>query len=228
MHPRGVQRGRRGPALARERQHRARGPTRRGRAGGDGPRRPPGALAAKDPTRRRRGDYAHPARTCAGRGVARAHPHLPDARPRLPRSRVGTRHVEGPGRGGRRHVDPGRPGPHGSAPPARAAVLPGADWGRRGARRARAARHRSARAIGIRVDPRPGVVNTGPSTSRGGPYSFTREGLGWLQRDAYHFLLDASWSKLLVILLSLYLAVNAVFAAAYLLEPGAIENARPG
>jgi len=71
-------------------------------------------------------------------------------------------------------------------------------------------------------------VNTGPSTSRGGPYSFTREGLGWLQRDAYHFLLDASWSKLLVILLSLYLAVNAVFAAAYLLEPGAIENARPG
>src|SRR4029450_8162738 len=55
-----------------------------------------------------------------------------------------------------------------------------------------------------------------------------REGFGRLQRDAYHFLLDASWPTLLGILLSLYVAGNALFAAAYLLEPGAIENARPG
>ena len=61
-----------------------------------------------------------------------------------------------------------------------------------------------------------------------GPDAFTREGFGRLQRDAYHFLLDASWPKLLGLLLSLYLAANALFAAAYLLQPGAIENARPG
>jgi inward rectifier potassium channel len=71
-------------------------------------------------------------------------------------------------------------------------------------------------------------VSTGPSTKRAGPYSFAREGLGWLQRDAYHYLLEASWPKLVAILLSLYVAGNALFAAAYLLEPGAIENARPG
>jgi inward rectifier potassium channel len=67
----------------------------------------------------------------------------------------------------------------------------------------------------------------GPAT-RAGPDGFIREGFGRLQRDAYHFLLDASWPKLLGILVSLYLAANALFAAAYLLQPGAIENARPG
>jgi len=63
---------------------------------------------------------------------------------------------------------------------------------------------------------------------RAGPEAFEREGFGRLQRDAYHFLLDASWPKLLLILVGLYLAANVVFALAYLLQPGAIENARAG
>ena len=46
--------------------------------------------------------------------------------------------------------------------------------------------------------------------------------------DLYHHLLSASWSRLLAIIAGLYLAANALFALAYLAEPGSIESARPG
>ena len=47
-------------------------------------------------------------------------------------------------------------------------------------------------------------------------------------RDAYHFLLTTSWLRLVTILMVAYLAGNALFAVAYWLQPGSLENARPG
>jgi len=46
--------------------------------------------------------------------------------------------------------------------------------------------------------------------------------------DIYHFLLTAPWPRLLGLLALGYGAANALFALGYLLEPGALENARPG
>jgi inward rectifier potassium channel len=47
--------------------------------------------------------------------------------------------------------------------------------------------------------------------------------------DLYHQLLTWSWTRLFATMGVLYVAVNALFALAYLaLGPGAIENARPG
>jgi len=46
--------------------------------------------------------------------------------------------------------------------------------------------------------------------------------------DAYHFLLTASWSRLLAVLASAYLGANALFAALYLAGGDTIENARSG
>jgi len=49
-----------------------------------------------------------------------------------------------------------------------------------------------------------------------------------IPRDLYHLLLTSSWSHLLGLLAVGYLVANTAFALAYLIEPGAIENARPG
>jgi inward rectifier potassium channel len=46
--------------------------------------------------------------------------------------------------------------------------------------------------------------------------------------DLYHFMLRLSWWSFLLGGVALYIAANAVFALLYLLEPGAIGNARPG
>jgi inward rectifier potassium channel len=47
--------------------------------------------------------------------------------------------------------------------------------------------------------------------------------------DLYHLLLTWSWTRLFSLMGALYLAVNALFALAYLaLGPGAIQNAEPG
>jgi inward rectifier potassium channel len=46
--------------------------------------------------------------------------------------------------------------------------------------------------------------------------------------DLYHFMLRISWCSFLFGGVVLYIAANAVFAALYLLQPGAIGNARPG
>src|SRR5438046_3115332 len=46
--------------------------------------------------------------------------------------------------------------------------------------------------------------------------------------DLYHLLLTSSWPRLLGLLAIGYAAANALFALGYLLEPGALENARPG
>ncbi|HJQ85825.1 MAG TPA: ion channel [Candidatus Binatia bacterium] len=47
-------------------------------------------------------------------------------------------------------------------------------------------------------------------------------------RDLYWSLLTSSWPRLLVLLVVTFLAVNGLFALAYLAFPGSIENARPG
>src|SRR5438552_244289 len=46
--------------------------------------------------------------------------------------------------------------------------------------------------------------------------------------DLYHLLLTSSWPRLLGLLALAYGAANALFALGYLLEPGALENAREG
>jgi len=46
--------------------------------------------------------------------------------------------------------------------------------------------------------------------------------------DLYHLLLTSSWPRLLTLLAAAYVAMNALFAVGYVLEPDALENARPG
>jgi inward rectifier potassium channel len=47
-------------------------------------------------------------------------------------------------------------------------------------------------------------------------------------RDPYHRLLTLSWTGFVVTLAGAYFAINALFAWAYWVKPGAIANARPG
>jgi len=49
-----------------------------------------------------------------------------------------------------------------------------------------------------------------------------------LRDDLYYDLLASSWPRLLTLLAATFLAVNAIFALAYLAVPGSVENARPG
>jgi inward rectifier potassium channel len=46
--------------------------------------------------------------------------------------------------------------------------------------------------------------------------------------DLFHFVLDTRWSTLLVLVSTLYVTINALFAGLYLLDPRGLENARPG
>ena len=47
-------------------------------------------------------------------------------------------------------------------------------------------------------------------------------------RDPYHIALALSWPKFICLLFGVDLAINVVFALAYLAQPGCIANARPG
>ena len=47
-------------------------------------------------------------------------------------------------------------------------------------------------------------------------------------RDLYHFLLNASWRRLLASLAFFYVAGNALFALLYVVDPGGIAGAEPG
>lgn len=46
--------------------------------------------------------------------------------------------------------------------------------------------------------------------------------------DLYHWLLNLSWLKLLLLITLAYFATNSFFALAYLTQPNSIANARPG
>jgi inward rectifier potassium channel len=50
---------------------------------------------------------------------------------------------------------------------------------------------------------------------------------GQLLADLYHYLLNASWPKLLLIVAALFALANVFFAVGYFID-GGIENARPG
>lgn len=47
-------------------------------------------------------------------------------------------------------------------------------------------------------------------------------------RDIYHFLLVRSWAGFFAIVITLYLALNLIFALLYALQPGSIAGAAPG
>src|SRR5450432_2299225 len=49
---------------------------------------------------------------------------------------------------------------------------------------------------------------------------------GW--RDAYHVLLTMPLAAFFAVMAAAFLAVNGVFAALYLLDPGGVSTARPG
>ncbi|HEX2660245.1 MAG TPA: ion channel [Polyangia bacterium] len=48
------------------------------------------------------------------------------------------------------------------------------------------------------------------------------------QKDIYHFLLRRSWSGFFLVVTVGFLLANAFFATLYVLQPGGIQNARPG
>ena len=66
-------------------------------------------------------------------------------------------------------------------------------------------------------------------TAKIGPLDVTKIGVARFDlRDPYHLALTASWPSFTIAVLSLYAAINVLFAALYAAVPGAIANARPG
>jgi inward rectifier potassium channel len=64
---------------------------------------------------------------------------------------------------------------------------------------------------------------------RNGQTNILRKGSSHsFKSDLYHWLLALKWPPFLGLITLLYLASNALFACAYLLEKGSIHNARPG
>ncbi len=64
---------------------------------------------------------------------------------------------------------------------------------------------------------------------RSGAFELTPRGArkyDW--RDPYHMALSLSWPRFICLFVALDLAINIIFALAYLAQPGAIANARPG
>jgi inward rectifier potassium channel len=69
----------------------------------------------------------------------------------------------------------------------------------------------------------------GSMTVRVGAFELTKKGAtryDW--RDPYHIAVSLSWPGFLLMFVVLELAINTIFATLYLLEPGAVANARPG
>ena len=159
----GLQRGRRGPAVARERQHRPRGPPRRARAGGDGDRRPPRALAAGHAPRARRA-RSRSRRTGARRSWSRSSRSSPSrcaaSDTSIPSGDTGM--WKGPEvidgvTWTLADLDPMDPRHLHVQQLCRARI-----WRRGGARRPRAAGDRSARTVGVLLDPRSRAVSATP------------------------------------------------------------------
>jgi inward rectifier potassium channel len=50
----------------------------------------------------------------------------------------------------------------------------------------------------------------------------------WYWADTYHWILRLTWPRFLLLVTSLYLSVNFVFACLYFLAPGSVANAKPG
>ncbi len=73
------------------------------------------------------------------------------------------------------------------------------------------------------------VLANGRPVQRGAQVGLLRVGLEtrWTD-DLYHRALTLSWPRFLFTMMLVYLAANLVFAGLYLLQPGAIDHARPG
>jgi len=65
--------------------------------------------------------------------------------------------------------------------------------------------------------------------NRDGSFNVRREGLGFFQTlSPYHWLLELTWPRFLLVLAGFFLAVNLLFAIGYyLLGPDALEGVRP-
>ena len=85
------------------------------------------------------------------------------------------------------------------------------------------------RTIGL-LDARPaGVRRTGRLVRRGPEQAPLRLGFStnWYS-DLYHQVLVLPWWRFILAASALYLSLNVLFAVLYLLQPGAIDHARPG
>ena len=98
------------------------------------------------------------------------------------------------------------------------------------ARRRRATRPARHRAVKLRSEPPEGAAAQ-PARLLARETADETLALGlphpWFH-DLYHFALRISWWRFLLLGALLYLAANAFFALFYLLQPGAIAEARPG
>ncbi|HEX4505890.1 MAG TPA: ion channel [Alphaproteobacteria bacterium] len=67
------------------------------------------------------------------------------------------------------------------------------------------------------------------SVGRIGPLDVTKIGVSRFDlRDPYHLALSATWPVFALAVLTLYVAINILFATLYAAVPGSIGNARPG
>ncbi len=76
---------------------------------------------------------------------------------------------------------------------------------------------------------RPGAASPPGLPVRTDAFDVRKSGLRRVDwRDPYHLALSQSWTRFFAAMLGLELALNSVFACLYLLQRGAIANARPG
>ncbi len=74
----------------------------------------------------------------------------------------------------------------------------------------------------------PGKNSPGMSVLSGAFELTPRGGHRYDWRDPYHFALAISWPRFILVFVTADLAINVLFATAYLAQPGAISNAHPG
>ncbi|MCA9514322.1 MAG: low temperature requirement protein A, partial [Myxococcales bacterium] len=80
----------------------------------------------------------------------------------------------------------------------------------------------------------PSAAAAAPPTTRtatrpGSPSQTVRRGTpNELRRDLYFYLMEGSWTRVFAVLLTVYLAVNVVFACLYMLDPAAVSNLDSG
>jgi hypothetical protein len=75
--------------------------------------------------------------------------------------------------------------------------------------------------------PRPIRTPRAPGIQVGIPFAKIGAG-GFDLSDSYHFALTVSWPVFVLSLFILYGLITSSFAVLYVLQPGAISNARPG
>jgi len=62
-----------------------------------------------------------------------------------------------------------------------------------------------------------------------GGYTITMKGIARADlRDSYHLVIALSWPRFILLVAAVHIAINVGFAMLYLVQPGAIANARPG